>query len=77
MDPDGCDFVLCTAQTMNMRRLSRTCVGVKDFLDRIVTPVMDIIVTRRDKTALLAVEGIPNGEGGISAITELGGVWGI
>ena len=37
VNPDGCAFVFCTAQPVNMRRLLHTCVGVKSLPTRYVT----------------------------------------
>ena len=40
-------------------------------------PVTDLIVTRRDKAAPLAIKGVAYGESGIAAVTVFGEVWGI
>ena len=36
-------FVLCTSQPENMRRILRTCIGVKDFLTRSATPSWSLL----------------------------------
>ena len=44
---------------------------------QIRNPVMDLIVTRRDKATPLAVEGVANGNFGVAAVTVFGEVWGL
>ena len=50
---------------------------IKGFSGQVHNPITGIIVTRRDKTALLVVEGMKNGEGGVSYVVEFREGWGI
>ena len=47
------------------------------FSRQIHDPVTELIVTRRDKDALIVVKGMAYRESGVAAVTLLGGVWGI
>ena len=51
-----------------------SCEG---FSGQFCDPVMEIVVTRRDKAAPLAVEGIPYGEIGVEPVTLFQEVWGL
>ena len=45
------------------------------FSGQVHDPVMELVVTRRDKTALLAVEGMEYGESGVADVALMGEVW--
>ena len=49
----------------------------RGFSRKVCNPVMYIIVTHRNYSALLSIDGIAYLEGGVSAVTEFGEVWGI
>ena len=42
----------------------------KGFSVQVLNPVTELILTRRDKAAPLAVEGMTNGEGRVAAVPE-------
>ena len=47
----------------------------KGFDSQVRNPVTELIVMRRDKAAPLAVKGMENLEGGVSAVAEFREVW--
>ena len=49
----------------------------ESFTGQVHNPVTDLVVTRRDKAALLAVEGMAYGESDVSAIVVMGELWGL
>ena len=51
--------------------------GGEIFSGQVCNPLTDLIVTRRDKAALLTVEGLAYSKGGVAAVTLTGEVWGI
>ena len=51
--------------------------GGEGFPGQICDPVLEIVMTRRDKAAPLAIEGVTNGEFGVVAVTVLWEVWGL
>ena len=53
--------------------MSRHKVFAKKFRD----PVSEIIVKRLDESAPISVEGMSDGEGGVSAIVGFREVWGL
>ena len=44
---------------------------------QVYNPIPELIVTRRDKAAPLAVEGVENGKFGVAVVTLFGKVWGL
>ena len=51
-------------------------IGGESFHGQICNPITEIVVTRRDEAAPLTVEGVVNRKIGVTAVTEIGEVWG-
>ena len=51
--------------------------GSEGFSGQVCDPVPELIMTRRDKAAPLAVKGVADCKFGIAAVTVFGKVWGI
>ena len=51
--------------------------GGEVFSGQFYDPVLEIVMTSRDKAAPLAFEGLTNGEFGVADVTIIGKVWGI
>ena len=51
--------------------------GGEGFAFQVCYPVLELVVTRRDESALLAVKGVTDGKLGLSAITVCWEVQGI
>ena len=47
------------------------------FARQVREPVTELIVTRCDKAALLAVKGMVDGESGVAAVAIMMEVWGV
>ena len=52
-------------------------IRFKVFAYQVYNPIMELVVTRHEKAAPLAVEGMAYGKIGVAAVVVFGGVWGI
>ena len=48
---------------MEILGLLRTCAGVRECFFKVNDPITELVVTRRDEAALVAVQGVAYGEG--------------
>ena len=46
--------------------------GVESFAGQICDPVPELVMTRRDESAPLAIKGVTNGEFGVASVTVIG-----
>ena len=49
----------------------------ESFYGQVRDPITELVVTCRDKAALLAVKGMSDGESGVAAFVAMVEVWGI
>ena len=49
----------------------------ESFVGQVCDPVTELVVTRRDKAAPLAVKGTEDGESGVAYVALMREVWGI
>ena len=53
----------------------RTCEGGEGFSSQVYDPVPELIISRRDEAAPLAVKGVADCKFAIAAVTLIGKVW--
>ena len=51
--------------------------GIEGFSGQVCDPVLERIMTRRDKAALLTVDVVENFKFRVAAVTVFGEVWGL
>ena len=51
--------------------------GGESFSFQVRDTVTDLVMTGRDKAALLKIQGVENRKVGVAAVTVMGKIWGI